>query len=338
MRMFVALFLLVSVVATTPSASADVWGANYSAAILKTALEKITRQIEGVLLGAMKQTAMTVLNSKVARLVGGSSVGGSRVITDWRSYLYTEPQEKVRTATDDFIRQMTSGRGSSASYEDPYGGSGYSLGGGSNYSLKLKEAAEASVGSPYHPCAAQEYFPDFESAMDEGDLRALNIAMDPSCNTLGMALQTQEFAMNASQQEQMLRFTQSISHGYKSVEDAAGLTLLPGSTVGRVVSDVQDIGAKIIAAASNPAELAGGVIAALVNQTLTNMIEKGIGNVQANINKEIRSVDQKISGQFKVIDKALGPVAGYVKEVKQQTNVITKPSTNPGAAIPRTSI
>jgi hypothetical protein len=129
--------------------------------------------------------------------------------------------------------------------------------------------------------------------------------------------------------EQQQQVVQSISHGFKSSDG------LQGSTIGQMVADAQDVGNKLIAASQNPAELASGVIVSLVNKTITSTIQKGIGKVQANIQREIKNVDQQISGQVKEINKALGPAAGFVKDVRQQTGVIVKPATNPGAAVPQ---
>jgi hypothetical protein len=97
---------------------------------------------------------------------------------------------------------------------------------------------------------------------------------------------------------------------------------------------VQDIGNKVIAAASNPGELASGVIVSLVNKTITSTIQKGIGKVQANIQREIRNVDQQVSGQLNEINSKLGPAAGFLKRVRQQTDVIVKPATNSYSATP----
>lgn len=316
-------------------ARAEAWGTNIAAAILKQSLEKIARQIEGAILGALKASAIQLLNTQVGQLIGGSSAGGSAIISDWREFLYSEPEQKVQVYMEDFFAQMTSGRASSSNYDSPYSlanGTNPTIG---NYSVSLVEAGRASLNSSPQPCKELDRFPDPASAIGDGNIAAINAALvNPMCNPIGFSLGTQSVAMQKAEEERNINFVKSIASGYKPIE-SNGKTILPGSTIGQMVADANDIGNKVIAAASNPAELASGIIVSLVNKTITNTIQKGIGNVQANIQREISNVNRQITGQFNEINQALGPAAGFVREVRQQTNVIVKPATNSKAAIPQ---
>lgn len=312
-----------------PQASAESWGTNVAAAIMDNMFEKIARQIEGSLLSALKVNAVQLLNTQVANLIGGSSAGDSAIIFDWKGFLYDEPEQKVNIYMEDFFAQMTKGRGSSSSY------SSYGLVSGMNptigsYSARLVESAKSSLARPYQPSTLEEISPDPEVALAEGDLRTLNAFFaNPMNNPFGFTLAAQSYEMSVREMEQQQQVVQSISHGFR------GKNGLPGSTIGQMFADTQDIGNKIIAASQNPAELASGMIVALVNKTVTNTIKNGIGNVQKNIQREIRAVNRQVYGQSKKIDSILGPAAGFVKEVRQQTGVVVKPATNPGAAIPQ---
>jgi hypothetical protein len=331
-----ALFVALSVsVFLAPQVRAEAWGTNIASAILDNMFEKIARQIEGALLSALKVSAVQLLNTQVGNLIGGSSAGGSAIISDWREFLYSEPEQKVQVYMEDWFAQTTGGRGSSANYDSPY-----SLASGTNptlgsYSARLVEGAKMSLSAPYQGSNLEEISPDPEAALAEGDLRTLNAFFaNPMNNPFGYTLAAQSHERSVREMEQQQQFVKAIASGYKPIE-SNGKTILPGSTIGQMVADAQDIGNKIIAASNNPAELASGVIVSLVNKTITSTIQKGIGNVQANIQREISTVDRQISGQFKEINKALGPAAGFVKEVRQQTGVVVKPATNPGAAIPQ---
>ena len=324
-----ALVLFSQALVSVPRAQAGYWGEAIFATFMDDMLEKIMRQIEGAMLAALKASAVNLINSQVGQLIGGSSAGESLVINDWKGFLYDEPEQKVQIEMENFFASMTSGRSSSANYDSPY-----SLASGSptlgNYSARLVEGAKLSLGTPYQPTDILEVSPDPEAALAEGDLRTLNaLFSNPMNNPFGFTLAAQSYERSVREQEQQEQLVQSISHGYR------GSPGLPGSTGGQMVADGQDVGNKIIAAASNPAELASGIITSLVNKTVTNMIQKGIGDVQANIQREIGNVDRQISGQIKTLDQTLGPAAGFIDEVRQQTNVIVKPATNPGAAIPR---
>lgn len=319
-----ALVLFSQAIVSVPRAQAGYWGEPIFAAFIDDMLEKIMRQIEGAMLTALKSAAINLINNQVGQLVGGSSTGSSLVINDWKGFLFEEPEQKVQVAMENFFTSMTSGRSSSANYGSPY-----ALASG-NYSARLIEGARLSLGTPYKPTDILEVSPDPETALAEGDLRTLNaLFSNPMNNPFGFTLAAQSYERSVREQEQQEQLVQSISHGYRSSPG------LPGSTVGQLVANAQDVGNKVIAAASNPGELAGGVITSLVNKTITNMIQKGIGDVQANMQREIGNVGRQISGQSQTLDKTLGPGAGFIDEVRQQTNVIVKPATNPGAAIPQ---
>lgn len=324
-------FLLFSV----PRVEAGYWGEPIYAAIMDNMFEKIARQIEGAILSALKASAIQLLNSQVGQLIGGSSAGGSAIISDWREFLYSEPEQKVNVYMEDFFAQMTSGRASSSNYDSPYSltsGTNPTLG---SYSARLVEGAKVSLSTPYQASNLEEISPDPEAALAEGDLRTLNAFFaNPMNNPFGFTLAAQNYERSVREMEQQQQIVKAISSGYKPIE-SNGKTILPGSTIGQMVADANDIGNKVIAAASNPAELASGIIVSLVNKTITNTIQKGIGNVQANIQREIGNIDRQISGQFNEINQALGPAAGFVREVRQQTNVIVKPATNSKAAIPQ---
>lgn len=325
---FAFVFSLQAIV-LVPQAHAGTWGEAISASFLKQMLEKVMRQIEGAMLVALKSTAVNLINSQVGQLVGGGSTGSSLVINDWKQYLYDEPEQNVQVYMEDWFAQATKGRASSASYSNPY-----SLASGNptlgSYSTRLVEGAKRSIGSSYQPMDILEISPDPETALAEGDLRTLNaLFSNPMNNPFGFTLAAQRYENAVREQEQQEKIVQAISHGYRSSPG------LPGATVGQMVANAQDVGNKIIAAASNPGELVGGVITSLVNKTITNMIQKGIGNVQANMQREIGNVSRQISDQTRSLDSTLGPGAGFINEVRQQSNVIVKPATNPGAAIPQ---
>lgn len=320
-KAFASIVLLLALAVSTPSASAGYWGEPILASIMDNMFEKIARQIEGALLSALKASAIQLLNTQVGQLIGGASSGESAIISDWQGFLYDEPEQKVQVYMEDFFADMTSGRASSSNY------SGSS--GGESYSARLVEDAKMSLSTPYQPSNLEDISPDPEAALAEGDLRTLNAFFaNPMNNPFGFTLAAQSYERSVREMEQQQQVVQSISHGFRGTEG------LPGSTIGQMVADAQDIGNKIIAAAENPGELASGMIVSLVNKTITSTIQKGIGKVQSNIQREINSVDQQISGQLQEINSALGPAAGFVKEVRQQTNVVVKPATNPGSAVP----
>ncbi len=314
-----------------PQAQAGYWGEPTMAAILKESLEKIARQIEGVMLGALKASAIQLLNSQVGQLIGGSSAGGSAIISDWRQWLYDVPEQKVQVAQEQFFNSVLRGRDSS-SYNTML--ADQDAGVNNYYEMLADQMKGFDTSGDLSANAAELAGGDPIAELGKGNLKALNaLFVKPTNNPFGLALAYESEMQSVREKAETEQVIKSIASGYKPIE-SNGMTILPGSTIGAMVADANDIGNKVIAGASNPGELASGIIVSLVNKTITSTIQKGIGNVQANIQREIGNVDRQISGQVQSLNQTLGPAAGFVREVRQQTNVIVKPATNPGAAIP----
>lgn len=324
----VMLFSFSYLLAHAPKAKADIWGANHTAAILKQTLENVQRQIEGVLLATLKNTAATALNSQVASLVGGSSVDDSKIITDWQKYLYDEPLEKTRIYMDSYLATVRGGRNSS-NYK----------GAAASYSQYLDEYTRSNLYSlsdqKIYSSNAEEIVPDMAAALDSGSIRAYHTYFSSDFhNPIGSALMAQEVEMKMYElykEEQVLKAT---SHGYKPVETKDGKTVLPGDTIGNIVSNVQDIGNKIIATSNNPAELASGVILSFVNKTITSLLQKGLGTIQSSIESEVANVVHQVDDQLEVITTTAGTLEQYSSEVKQQVNTTIDSTADGAQAVP----
>ncbi len=306
---------------------AGAWGEDFEAAILKQMLEKIQKQIEGQLLGVLKSTAISLLNTRVASLVGGSSTSASLVISDWRAYLYQEPGQKALLAYDGFKSATLKGRSSGFS----------SASGGPSYESYLEKFSDRHVLDTNLLNSSTTLLGELSSdpikSVDAGDIRVISAMYSSESDPLGYALRAERFKMGADAQYQTEAQLKATSSGYKGVQDKAGNTILPGSTIGQMVADVQDIGNKVIAAAQNPTELVGGVITTLANRMITNLIQNGLGKVQASIQREISNVDSQIMSQVDVVNRQLGRGAAYTSGVRQQVNVNLN-AAGSGAAMP----
>jgi hypothetical protein len=311
----------------TPSfVHAGAWGEDFEAAILKQMLEKIQKQIDGLLLGTLKSTAISLLNTRVASLVGGSSKSASLVISDWRAYLYQEPGQKSLLAYDAFKSATLKGRSSGFS----------SATGGQSYESYLEKFADNHVlasGAANSTTLLSELSSDPIKSADDGDFRVISAMYASESDPIGYALRAEKAKMIAQSQYQNEAELKAMSSGYKGVQDKAGNTILPGSTIGQMVADVQDIGNKVIASAQNPTELVGGVITTLANRMITNLIQSGLGKVQASIQREITNVDSQIMSQVDVVNRQLGRGAAYTSGVRQQVNVNLN-AAGSGAAMP----
>lgn len=307
---------IVFLLSVSLSPRAYAWGDGTTGAILKQTLETIENQIEGIILSMLKSTALTLLNTRVAGLVGGTSMRTSQIISDWRDYLYQEPEDKVRLAMKSFYATSFRGRGTSSGYTTASGSPSYE----SYLARRTSEVLDANLAAPVD---LSEVNSDPIGALnDGGDVGLFSHMMYSQNDPFIYALRAQEYEMAMREQFQQEAAMQAAAYsGYRGVRDNDGNVILPGSTVGRMVADTENIGNNIIAAAKNPGELIGGVISGLANRMVTNLVQKGVGQVQASIQREIRNVDNQIMGQVTTVNRTLGQGAAYTTEIRQQTQL-----------------
>jgi hypothetical protein len=325
------LALFVSVFGFTPRVHAQAWGlVDIFGDLITNMIEVAQRSMEGAILSGLKSTALTLMNSQVMQLVGGSSAGNSAIISDWRGFLNNEPEKKAQVAGDEFWGSVLRGRDSSSSYHAMLAGQDEGL---DNYYSMLKEQAEGFSNDDVN---SWQTAPMDMQKLKSGDIQLFSQMFEPANNPYGLALKYQAIKATTYEKARQEKVVEATSSGYASKKDENGFVILPGSTIGDVVANTQDIGNKMVAAAENPGELMTGVISGLTNKFLTNMIQNGVGRVQANIQKEIRAVDSQIGVQVREINKNLGPAAEFTKEFKQQTDPYVKPASNAKTAAPKT--
>lgn len=331
-RVFFLVLLCVMVTAARP-AQAGAWGEPTAAAIWKQLAEKMQRQIEGAVLGTLKVTAINMLNNQVGQLVGGSSSGGALFITDWNDFLYASPARITQLYMNDFFTITTRGKASSVNYV----GLGDTLGGVSgNYPGFLVAQAEQAIGTGGNDGLTQfdldSYTPSPDAMFEQGNWRAFSsFVSNPANNPYGYTLMAEAAYRNKLAQEMELVKTKAQSSGFKGKEEN-GRTLTPAGSIEAMVANVQNMGNNLISNATNPGEFLSGVVGAVVNRTVNNLVQKGIGQIQSNIQREVGSINREISGALNDATKNLGPAAGFGKDLLQRTNVSVRPSTLPPPA------
>ena len=330
--MFV-LLLLFNVFLPIHSARAGVWGESITATMLNQVLDTIKTQIEGAILGTLKVAAITMLNSKVGQMVGGSSAGSAMIISDWNQFLYEAPAEKVNVYMDDFFSNVTRGKYASANYV----GLGDAIGNvNGNYVNYLVEGAKASIttgGDSASPCTytLDEYSDNPDMIFNNGDWQGFNAFFSPCNNPWGIQIAAKSAYSQQLVKEQEQAKLEATSPGFKAPK-VDGKTVAPVATIEGIVKDTQNIGNQLIAVAKNPGEFLSGVVGALVNKTITNLVQRGVGKVQASIKREIGNFDKKVTTALNKIDKQLGPAARFTKNVSQRMDTQVKPYTAPPPA------
>lgn len=330
-KMVFMLVLSGGIVLSTPLAHADAWGANMAATLMKQMMEKIARQIEGVLLGSLKMTAMNMLNSQIGQLIGGGASGAPRFITNWEDALYADPTRNTQLYMNDFFTLTTRGMASSANY---IGAGDFGIGGG-NYSQYLQRVGEAAIsGGSQQTMTLNEYTPSPEIMFQNGDWRAFDsFISNPLNNPYGYSIASEQAYQTKLEQEKEIARTQAIAYqGFKGTEGAGGTITTPGSTIKSLVDNTNDIGNKIISGATNPAELLGSLAATAMNKAVNGLVQRGIGEVQSKISQQIGLSNNQARAIINGATQVLGPGAQFLPEIQREATIKVRSYTNPANA------
>lgn len=320
--------LVVSIaMGNAPQAQADYWGAAQAAAVAKQVMEKVARQVEGVLNASLKAAAVEVINRQISDLVGGSTKG-PLFITNWEDFIHRTARQQASVVMNDFLLQTTRGKYSMANY----------VGVGDVNSVArsylgniIQQARLATVEPPAPPTYDLDAaVPSPEAIFKDGDWRGLNAMFaNPANNEYGLTLMARRFYEGEVSKNIDLLTAEAIANkGFASVrKDDAVIT--PGSTIADVVSSAKTLPDRIIAATGNPSEFLGGVIISAMNRTMTSLINQGIGKVQSKISREAGAVGGA-TGRY-VADQFMrnGAGAAVSDTVKQEAAIKIRSYTNP---------
>lgn len=327
---FASVFVGMSVF-SVPQAHAGAWGEPIAASLMKFTMETIRRSIEGALVGSLKVAAVQMLNSQVGQLVGGSSAGGALFITDFNDFLYQGPAQRTDLYMNDFFTLTTRGKASSGNYIS----AGNSGGIGGNYASYLESVGRQSTTEArgYNTVNLEEYTPSPETMFAEGDFRAFNaFVSNPANNPYGYSLQAEQAYQNKLAQEQQAAAIEATSSGFVA-NKKGGRVVTPAGAIEAVVADVSTIGNKIIASADNPGQLLSGVVSGMANKMISNLIQKGIGEVQTNIRREMGGVSSQVANSLNQTTQTFGPGAQFLNSTSQRLNVNTNPNTPPPPSV-----
>lgn len=277
-------FCLLAVLLPIKKASADAWGANYAAAIMKHTLEQIDRTIQGVMIGTAKQIAARMVHQTVGKLIlgGNGGSGGPLYITNWNQYLYTDVANSANIVMNDFFTWTTRGANSAVNYAalQAEGITG-------SYANYLTRQAQETINGSMSRMDIQSYVSDPSQMFAQGNWRAFNaFVSNPANNPFGFTLMSQSVYQETLERERNKAEIQAIAYQGFKAQKSNGEVITPGSTIKDIQSQVENIGNNIIATAQHIPE----IITATVIQTTTEIIRQGIGNAQRNVQREINNV------------------------------------------------
>lgn len=297
-------------------------------AMLKYMLENIRIAIEGAMLAALKIAAVETLNSQVGQMItGGGNGGRPLVITNYNDFLYRAPSQRAGLYMNDFFTLTTRGKSYGSNYI-PYGGHSNFRG---NYNAFLIASAQQTIwGSGATIVNLEEYTPSPEQMFATGDWRAFNAFFsNPANNPFGYALQAEQaYQQKLAMEQEQARIKAMSGGGFLPVE-RNGNVITPARTIGDVVEHVTTLGNTIVAAAQNPAELAGGVILAVANKMINNLIQRGLGEMQTKLHREMGNIDKAIFNYNNSEFEKWGAGVMFFDEQVQRTNASVKANTPP---------
>lgn len=325
-----ALFVLVFAscqVFAVPAARAEVWGSNQMAALLETMLENMYRQIEGALLGTLKVQAIEMINRQLGSLIGGASGQRPLFITNYTDFLYRVPAQKTALYMNDFFTLKNRGKSSRANYigigdirasaRINYPGYLEALGRSATVDKRTcvydLDEYTATPGTPF-----QGPYP----------FRALDAFTSNLCNNpVGSVMVDEEEFQARYAEEVQIAAVQAQSSGFLGVE-RNGIIVTPAGAIQAITANVQNMGNMLIATAENPGEFLSGVVAAMVNRTITTVVQQGIGMVESNIQRQVNNVNQQVNTAIRDATKQLGPAASYAnKAIRGGSTVLVKINT-----------
>jgi len=286
-------------------------------------LTKIDRQIEGAVIGQLKMAAVQMLNQQVGQLIGGGAGGQARIITDFNDFLYRGPQQRTDVYMESFLTKSVRGQGSLANYI----GIGDTGGIGGSYASYLQSIGkQVTIGSgATGTLNLEEYTASPQAMFAEGDFRALNAFFsNPYNNPYGYSLEAEKAYQNKLAMEQRAAEIKATASGFLPAEQN-GIVITPAGAIEAMTTNIQNIPNQIIANASNPAEFASGV-AAMATRVVNGLVWNGIGQVQANFQRQSGGVNSQVNAALNQATGLLGPAAPFTKDVLQRS-IQVNPST-----------
>ena len=245
---------------------------------LKQALEEIAKYTKGYILGSLKQMAAQMINEQIANLISGTSSGDSKIIGNYKDFLYTETTAQANLFLNDYLSQMTGGKGSLSNYIPAEGFGG---GSGGNFSQQLVEMAKKATLEQV--TMQVDYIGDpGQNMFANGNLDNFNKYLSGVNNPWAFQLHAQQKYQERLEIERDAARTEAlIGQGFRSTKQGDSI-ITPGSIVVDAASNVMDLGNKIIAGATSVPE----AITATVTQIITQSIESGIGMASQIVERE----------------------------------------------------
>jgi hypothetical protein len=295
-KIFLTIFLL-SIFCFWPSTKARAaWIPGVDPAI-EEGLRNVSEEVKGLIIGALKQQAVSQLNSQVDSLAGGGAGGQPAFITDWKDYLGDSPKNETDVYMNDYLSEITKGRNTLSGYSTD----GFT--GPTNYAASLAQTVK-SLNSKKPEVTYEE---DPSRMFENGNFKNMESYLSGINNPWGFNM--------AYEAEQQKKLEEKKSEALAISTAYQGFVPVPGETPGSVVSpgiltketiaNAQKLPSEILASASTVPEVTAALTSQMINRSVT-----GFSSVQRSVSKKASAANRADSGTNSKI-KTEGPGARF---------------------------
>lgn len=271
---------------------------------IRTGLDEIVDLIKSLLVGTLKQQAVSTLNSQIDHLAGNGAGGQGTFITNWKDYLVNEPMNKTNVYMNDYVSKMTRGRNTYSGYSTE--GFNEDSRGASNYSADLNQSVRPLQLSGDTPQITYEGHPS--QMFNNGNFKNMELYLSGVNNAWAFNIAYESEKNKKLEEEQRIAQAQSDAYqGFRGVPGSSpGSITSPGILAKEMMANVQNMPNNVLSSASTIPE----VISALVSQMINRSITQGFSSVQRSISKNVSSVNKFNASVNKAID-TYGPAARF---------------------------
>src|SRR4030042_7154199 len=265
-------------------ARADCWGAAWGAALLERTLEEMYLKIKETVIATHKMNAIRTINMQMMNMMGGAG-GQPQIVTNWRETIYGSANKDANIVVKDYFTQTKSGSGPGGEKIVATGEKMYNDDPRSVKPTIDKYVREGRVDKIFD----KNYTPNPAQALN--DLSKMrNYPVFYTATAQG--IYAVEYGERAGAEA-----AKDIAYGgYKGTDKSKGSPndksgavtneqiTMPGSTKRDVVSEVMNMPNKMVTLARSVPE----IVAAMVTQVLTQMINQGFSMMNSQINNVMR--------------------------------------------------
>jgi hypothetical protein len=301
--LLIVFLLVIFIFSGTPKVEATVWPGVDPA--IQMGLDEIGKLVDGLMLGAMKQAAITGLNLQMDIMAGTSSGGKPAFIVNWESYLVNEPQNRTSVYMNDYISRMANGRNTYSGYSTE----GFT--GPVNYAANLAQSASGGLNqflNPNQNTQKVSYEGDPSQMFDGGNFKNMESYLSGVNNPWGFNIAIQSTAQKKLSVEISVAQAQAIANqGFTGIPGPlSGTSILPGILMKERMAAGQRAPQDAITGAKSFEEISSSFVTGMISQSVTF----GFSSVQGSIAKSASSSNKYSSGINSMINSQ-GPGARF---------------------------